>query len=76
MDEQEHKHKLLEDEVIKLRAENLFLKTTLTFYADPDTYFAIAMLGDPPHGDFLDDMSDVEGTLRPGAMARRALGVE
>ena len=76
MTEDEHTRKLLEDEVIKLRAENLFLKTTLAFYADPDTYFAIAMIGEHPHGDFLDDMSDVEGTLRPGAMARRALGVE
>jgi hypothetical protein len=46
------------------------LREALEFYADPDTYFAIALIGDPPHGPFLDDVGS-DG--KPGSMARAAL---
>ncbi len=54
------------------------LREALKFYADPDTYVAIAFLGDPPCGEFADDFSDVADgsgyvTERPGKRARAAL---
>lgn len=45
----------------------------LGFYADPDTYFAVAFLSDPPCGDFMTDISSVDGKVEPGNRARRAL---
>jgi hypothetical protein len=58
------------------------LETALRFYADPDTYFAIAFLPDPPCGDFMDDFEELDGDLghpgggswiKPGKRARQAL---
>jgi hypothetical protein len=46
------------------------LLKALLFYADPDTYFAIGFLGDPPCGDFIDDWDDAG---KPGALARKVL---
>ncbi len=43
----------------------------LEFYADPDTYFAIGFLGDPPCGPFCEDFDDETG--KPGALARKTL---
>ena len=34
------------------------LKEALAFYADPETYFAIAIIPDPPCGEFMDDFDD------------------
>ncbi len=45
----------------------------LTFYADPETYFAIGFMGDPPHGPFLEDFEEIDGAHRPGKKARAAL---
>lgn len=42
----------------------------LAFYADPDTYFAIGFVCDPPCGGFAED---VDKTGKPGARARAAL---
>ena len=50
----------------------------LMFYANPEIYFAIAFLGDPPCGAFADDFDDnyehdvMEGE-RPGKLARKVL---
>lgn len=51
------------------------LREALSFYANPETYFAIAFMGDSPHGDFLDDFEDVPGfgAEKPGKRARAAL---
>ena len=48
----------------------------LDYYANPDTYAAIALLPDPPCGDFIHDVSKAGdyGRRMPGKMARRALG--
>jgi hypothetical protein len=46
------------------------LREALEFYADPGTYFAIMLIGDPPHGPFLDDVGH-KG--KPGERARSAL---
>ena len=54
-------------------------KESLEFYGDPETYFGIAMIGDPPHGDFFEDFdAEVQtdiGTLynKPGKRARAAI---
>jgi hypothetical protein len=48
------------------------------FYADPETYFAIGFIADPPCGDFADDFGEdykhegMQG-LRPGRRAREAI---
>lgn len=51
------------------------LREALEFYADPDTYAAIGMAGDPPCGAFLDDLDDAHdpGCPKPGKRARAAL---
>ncbi len=65
-----------------LKEDNARLREALDFYADPDTYFAISFMADPPHGDFLDDASEVERygegenemiVTKPGKRARAAL---
>lgn len=45
----------------------------LRFYADPDTYFAIGLFADPPCGDFVHDLEEIDGVERPGKRARAAL---
>lgn len=61
----------------KLRRENARLRKTLEFYADPETYFAIAFLPDPPCGDFVKDFEPITKgvikTWRPGKRARASL---
>lgn len=53
------------------------LTAALEFYANPDSYVGVAVLADPPAGEFADDFSEVEtewGTeVRPGKRARQAL---
>lgn len=65
-------HKVLLD---KLLADNVVLAETLAFYADPETYFAIAFVYDRPCGDFSDDESESDSELgiRHGKRARAAL---
>lgn len=53
------------------------LHDALAFYANPETYHAIAFLGDPPCGEFANDCS-LEHTAdydrpMPGKMARETL---
>lgn len=46
----------------------------LQFYADPETYFAIAFIPDPPAGEFMDDFSETICLGRkPGKTAREVL---
>jgi hypothetical protein len=53
------------------------LEETLDFYADPESYFAIGFLSDPPCGSFGDDFEDIEGMgFKPGKRARQTLGYE
>lgn len=40
-------------------AAALGLIEALEFYADPETYFAISAVGDPPCGDFLRDVAEL-----------------
>ena len=54
------------------------LREALAFYADPETYFGIGIIGDAPCGEFVDDFSDDHGHPhmpghRPGKRARAAL---
>jgi len=56
------------------------LEAALEFYANPETYHAIVMLGDEPCGEFADDFSEDEWTKEsgydrpmPGKIARTAL---
>ena len=62
----------------KLLEEVEKYKTALKFYADPETYFAIAMIADPPCGIWLDDQSWTGEDLRwkCGMRARIALDCE
>ena len=64
--------------VADLNAEVERLTEALYFYADPDTYFAIAFWFDPPCGDFQDDFSEDHGNsfynrAMPGKLARAVL---
>ena len=64
----EERNKELED--IKVE-----LVEVLSFSGDPDSYFAIAIVGDRPCGDFADDFSDDHGFNEydrpmPGTLAR------
>lgn len=51
----------------------------LEYYGNPETYFGIAMFGDPPHGDFFEDFEkypypgDYSIQDKPGRRAREAL---
>ena len=60
---------------IQMRRENKIMKSALEFYANPDTYFAIMIMGDPPCGAFIDDFSKCYNNVqqRPGKRARAAL---
>jgi hypothetical protein len=58
--------------------ERLF--EALAFYADPENYHAIAILADPPCGEFVDDFDDDHGhpdydRPMPGKRARSALSL-
>ncbi len=48
----------------------------LTFYADPETYFAIGFLPDHPTGEFINDFSETELGYKPGKLARETLRYE
>jgi len=50
------------------------LVDALHFYANPETYFAIAFLSDPPSGPFMEDFSDTYLNVKPGKLARKVLG--
>ena len=55
--------------------DNKKLREALEFYADPETYFGVAFLCDPPCGDFTTDESETgtELGVKPGKRAREAL---
>lgn len=49
------------------------LISTISFYADPVTYFAIGFNPDHPSGDFMDDFSETVMGSKPGKLARKTL---
>lgn len=49
------------------------LLDALCFYADPDTYFAIMIMTDPPCGEFSEDFEEIDEGYRPGKLARKVL---
>ena len=59
------------------KAREVKLREALEFYADPDTYFAVSIISDPPAGDIVRDFSAVPGNdydrPMPGKRARAAL---
>ena len=66
------------EQLAKRDAEIERLRGALEFYADPETYFGIAVIGDPPCGAFVEDFSDDHGHPyldgpRYGKTARAAL---
>ena len=62
------------DAMVYLRKRLIRAEAALEFYADPETYYAIAIVPDPPCGEFMDDFSEVEdGVKKPGKRAREAL---
>lgn len=63
-----------------LQAEITRLCEALEFYADPETYHAVMVLGDGSFGAFLDDLVQDHGHVdydrpMPGSRARAALGI-
>ena len=68
-------------ELAKARTEVERLREALEFYADPDTWFAVALFPDPPCGEIVNDIGTTEGWEempyeRPGKRARAALAPE
>ena len=59
----------------RLQARVAELEAALQFYAEPETYVAIAFWPDPPCGAFMEDFSHVDDDWgdRPGKRARAAL---
>ena len=49
------------DAIHSRAAEIKRLREALEFYADPNTYMAVAFIADPPAGPFVDDFSDDHG---------------
>lgn len=43
------------------------------FYGDPETYFAVGVLGDSPCGEFVEDFDETELGTKPGKRARAFL---
>ena len=65
-----------ENESLHLRVQEL--EEALEFYADPETYFAIAFFPDSPAGEFIEDFGDDHGHYHfdrpmPGKLARKLL---
>lgn len=60
-------------ESTKLKAKLAAAIEALRFYGDPDTYVAVAMIADPPCGEFIEDFSEIDGVERPGKRARATL---
>ena len=61
------------DEVKLARRVAGIAMDALTFYGDPDTYWAIGFVCDRPCGDLRKDFEIIDGRARPGKRARRAL---
>lgn len=76
-DLKEWREAVIEARAVAAEAERDALREALEFYADPDTYFAIAIVvADLPSGPFIDDFDDAHdpGYPKPGKRARAALG--
>lgn len=63
-----------ENDAAKAHATAVDLYETLEFYADPDTYFAVAIISDPPCGELIDDFSETPAFgFKPGKRARECI---
>ena len=60
----------------EMRADIKALMEAVDFYANPETYFAIAFISDPPCGAFVEDFSETALGMKPGKKARQAMGDE
>ena len=49
---------VLLDDVVTQKKKNSYLTTTLEFYADPDTYFAIMFVSDRPSEAFMKEVTE------------------
>lgn len=51
------------------------LVETIKFYANPETYFGIGLIGDAPFGEFMNDIDEPDPTMgeKPGKLARETL---
>lgn len=49
------------------------MRAVLEFYADPQTYFAVMLVSDPPAGDIMEDFGSTELGMKPGKKARDLL---
>jgi hypothetical protein len=67
------KLKRLQKENRKLNMIGSKLIRCLDFYANPETYFAVAFIHDPPSGDFMNDFSKTNLGYKPGKRARKVL---
>ena len=71
--------RLMDEHELRLKCEE-----TLEFYADPESYHAIAFISDPPHGPFMEDFDEdyldysphMYDRPMPGKRAREALKPE
>jgi len=65
-----------DDDIKYIRADQIkALVEALEFYADPETYFGIFIMGDPPCGTFIEDFSETDLGGKPGKLARHALAI-
>lgn len=62
-----------EEQAEALQAKVARYEVALAFYADPETYFAVGFLSDPPCGEFTEDFDETEYGYKPGKRAREAL---
>jgi hypothetical protein len=66
-------NKKLKSEIRRLNSVGSKLIRCLDFYANPETYFAISFLPDPPSGGFIYDFSETDLGRKPGKRARKTL---
>lgn len=67
-----------------LKEKVKMLEEVLGFYADPETYYAIAFIADAPCGELMEDFEEPNNTelwenvhsAKPGKRARMALGIK
>lgn len=70
-------------EIVTLRRQKAVLLEALAFYGDPETYFAVALMCDPPCGEISEDFDETYKDMpdfathmdgpRLGARARKAI---
>lgn len=61
------------DRISDLTRELEEARDVIEFYANPETYFAVSFIGDPPCGEFVEDISETHLGWKPGRRARAFL---